>query len=371
MALAKISLNGRITFLSSQAVLYLGQQAPTDLSLLVPSIGDLRSRISKAGYKFLYLPEIFSMISSDMLSYSFPGSMTSSPDFIYDQIRIGFPQTGERPGFIVNSYGRLDFYPLPAEGDITEFINDFISAITPEDSGIMFSKVSLSEELDFSMEESDLSEPDKPSLLDSIFKKKKPKTKGSGILGETDGARFRMPDDYYDPAEVEIQLDRRTEDILAEIRTIQNKYGISVDELDKILGYQVRLSRLHIWHSGKITLTDFDDVEVKMDKLSKAVYFLYLRHPEGICFKELSDYSGELLDIYSALTDKDDRASIEASIAALTDSTRNSINEKVSKIKAAFRNTVSDRIARFYYVDGISGEKRKIALDRKYVIWDE
>jgi len=41
-----------------------------------------------------------------------------------------------------------------------------------------------------------------------------------------------------------------------------------------------------------------------------------------------------------------------------------------SRIKAAFRNVVSDRIARFYYLEGAAGEVKKVPLDRDLVIWE-
>lgn len=79
---------------------------------------------------------------------------------------------------------------------------------------------------------------------------------------------------------------------------------------------------------------------------------LYLKHPEGIRYKELSDYQWELEKIYSSITGRDDLDSIRKSVADLCDPLNNSINEKVSKVKKAFRDAVDDRVARFYYIDG-------------------
>ena len=57
-------------------------------------------------------------------------------------------------------------------------------------------------------------------------------------------------------------------------------------------------------------------------------------------------------------------------MADLCDPLNNSINEKVSKVKKAFRDAVNDRVARFYYIDGEKGTAKRIALDRDYVIWE-
>ena len=132
----------------------------------------------------------------------------------------------------------------------------------------------------------------------------------------------------------------------------------------------MKLSHLRITCRKEIILDDFDFREVRMDTLTKAVYLLFLRHPEGIRFKELSEHVAELEELYLSITDRTDIVAIRRSIGSLTDPFDNSINEKVSKVKKAFRNAVDDRIARFYYIDGNQGAAKGIALDRSLVIWE-
>ena len=165
-------------------------------------------------------------------------------------------------------------------------------------------------------------------------------------------------------------LDPRTEQILAEIRRLQEKFGVSIEELDVIMGYTVRLSPMHISRSGKVVLPEYDGVEVKMPNISKALYFLYLRHPEGMRFKDVADYRDELLGLYGSITGRDDPAEIEKSIDLLVDPFGNALNVNASRIKTAFRNVVSDRIARFYYLTGGAGETKQVPLDRDLVVWD-
>ncbi|GEM_PF-4651730 len=42
-------------------------------------------------------------------------------------------------------------------------------------------------------------------------------------------------------------------------------------------------------------------MEITMYPLPKAVYFLFLRHKEGILFKNLTDYTKELTEIYCSI----------------------------------------------------------------------
>ena len=165
-------------------------------------------------------------------------------------------------------------------------------------------------------------------------------------------------------------LDPRTEKILSEIRRMQEKYGVSIEELEIILGYTVKLSPLHISRSGKLILSEYDGTEVKMPNISKALYFLYLRHPEGLRYKDIADHKDELLHLYSGITGRDDPQEIEKSIDLLVDPFGNALNVNSSRIKTAFRNVVSDRIARFYYIEGAAGDTKKVPLDRDLVIWE-
>lgn len=172
-------------------------------------------------------------------------------------------------------------------------------------------------------------------------------------------------------AESECDLDPKTKALLDEIEAIKVKYGITIEELEAVLSYRVKLSHLRITRHKEIILDDFDHREVKMDALTKSIFLLYLKHPEGIRYKELCDHRSELEEIYLSISGRSDMDSIRKSIDDLTDPiTSNSINEKVSRAKKAFREVVDVRIARFYYIDGRQGAAKRIALDRSLVIWE-
>lgn len=172
-------------------------------------------------------------------------------------------------------------------------------------------------------------------------------------------------------AESEFDLDPKTKALLDEIEAIKVKYGITIEELEAVLSYRVKLSHLRITRHKEIILDDFDHREVKMDALTKSIFLLYLKHPEGIRYKELCDHRSELEEIYLSISGRSDMDSIRKSIDDLTDPiTSNSINEKVSRAKKAFREVVDVRIARFYYIDGRQGAAKRIALDRSLVIWE-
>ena len=70
------------------------------------------------------------------------------------------------------------------------------------------------------------------------------------------------------------------------------------------------------------------------------------------------------------MSGRDSREDIRRSIDDVTDPTRNSINEKCSRIKQAFLREFDDSIARNYYITGGRGEPKKILLPRDMVTWE-
>jgi hypothetical protein len=139
--------------------------------------------------------------------------------------------------------------------------------------------------------------------------------------------------------------------------------------LQRLFKPTTQLSRIRV-HYGRIYLTDYNNMEIKMHPLSKAIYLLFLRHPEGIQFSYLPEYRRELLQMYELISGRDNREDIRRSIDDVTDPTRNSINEKCSRIKQAFLREFDDSIARNYYITGGRGEAKKIVLPQEMVIWD-
>lgn len=145
--------------------------------------------------------------------------------------------------------------------------------------------------------------------------------------------------------------------------------GVGEIALMRLFKPTQELSRIHVRY-GRIFLPDYNNKEIKMPPLSKAIYMLYLRHPEGIKFAYLPDYREELLHLYELISGRESREDIRRSIDDVTDPTRNSINEKCSRIKQAFLREFDDSIAQHYYITGERGEAKKILLPREKVIWE-
>lgn len=148
------------------------------------------------------------------------------------------------------------------------------------------------------------------------------------------------------------------------------KRGVAQHILEELIKPDDSPSRLVITTDYRLLLPEYNNMEIKMEPLVKAVYLLFLNHPEGILFKHLPDYREELTKIYVKLKPygMSDRAI--QSIEDVTNPLLNSINEKCARIRGAFVGQFDDHLARHYYIDGLRGEAKKIELPRELVVWE-
>ena len=145
--------------------------------------------------------------------------------------------------------------------------------------------------------------------------------------------------------------------------------GLSVRSIASLLHGDMPLLKLFVSRDLRIYLGEQRN-EVRMEPIVKAVYLLFLRHPEGISFKWLLDYNEELLNIYSQLRPNGLTERAKKSIEDVTNPLSNSINEKCSRIKAAFIAEVDESIVEQYVITGDRGEAKKITLPRDLVEWE-
>jgi len=169
-------------------------------------------------------------------------------------------------------------------------------------------------------------------------------------------------------------LDSQTQEKISlfksQVRELQ-KCGVPMAMLEQILHQDEKLSKLVITKKHEIILPDYNNMVIKMEPLVKAIFFLFLKHPEGIVFKYLTDYREELVGIYNKLRPLGINSRSLQSIEDVTNPCLNSINEKCARIRAAFNDKFDTHLAKNYFVTGKRGEAKKIALPRDLVIWEQ
>lgn len=167
--------------------------------------------------------------------------------------------------------------------------------------------------------------------------------------------------------EYEKEVDRLSEEIIANVKRLR-AIGVSEVVIKQLFNKEQKLSRLVITEDYRIILPDYNNMEIKMEPLPKAIYLLFLNHPEGIRFKDLPNYRDELAKIYLNLTNRNDYYDVCQSIYKVTNPRLNSINEKCSRIKEAFVSRFDDNLARYYYINGAARGPKVIKLERSMII---
>ena len=144
-----------------------------------------------------------------------------------------------------------------------------------------------------------------------------------------------------------------------------------------------KLSRLLITRDYRFYLIDMGNKEIELQPVHKAVYLLFLAHPEGIEFKRLGDYREELTRLYMATAKAQDREKISEGVGHLVNPLDNAINEKCSRIKKVLLDLMDEYMASYYVISGhaqkrVTGSSKiwyerlkVIKLPRELVIFEE
>ena len=151
--------------------------------------------------------------------------------------------------------------------------------------------------------------------------------------------------------EMALEVKRLTELLMAEGRKdlLLKAIGVPLLEELRIEAAKGKLSKLVITEDYRFVLADYNQ-EVELQPVHKAVYLLFLAHPEGIEFKKLSEYREELTGYYMATAKMMDKEKIIEGVDHLVNPLDNAINEKCSRIKKVFLGLMDEYRASYYII---------------------
>lgn len=154
------------------------------------------------------------------------------------------------------------------------------------------------------------------------------------------------------PEERAQELKRLVSQLQAEGRNdlLLKAIGVPLLEELRIEAAKGKLSRLVITKDYRFILADYNNKEVELQPVHKAVYMLFLAHPEGIEFKKLADYREELTRYYMATAKLMDKEKILEGVDHLVNPLDNAINEKCSRIKKVFLDMMDEYTASYYII---------------------
>ena len=160
-----------------------------------------------------------------------------------------------------------------------------------------------------------------------------------------------MSETMLSPEEVAQEVKRLTMQLQQAGRKDLLLHAIGVPLLEelRIEAAKGKLSRLVITEDYRFILADYHR-EVELQPVHKAVYLLFLAHPEGIEFKRLADYREELTRYYMATAKLMDKEKIIEGVDHLVNPLDNAINEKCSRIKKVFLDLMDEYTASYYII---------------------
>lgn len=178
------------------------------------------------------------------------------------------------------------------------------------------------------------------------------------LLQEGDSALEERAMEYGDKI---IQLKdeiRDTEMLLERLRRLLADYGKSDNILQEIAAGQ----RLELTEGMDVLI---DGKKISMTPLPKALFLLFWRHPEGICFKDMSDYREELVELYGRTSRSDDPERFRSTIDRLIDLDSNSLDTQRYLLKRQLEAQMNPSDAAMFCIRGSRGEKKVIPASRR------
>lgn len=178
---------------------------------------------------------------------------------------------------------------------------------------------------------------------------------------------FCIEDEPAQTRTVFSNVDLQLEDIARQLEELR-KQGISEERIRAAIEPKQELSPIEITRDYRILLPNFNK-EIVLQPIVKAVFLLFLRHPKGINFKDMSDYREELISLYIAITDRIDQRVIDKSISSLCNPISNSIHEKCTRIREVITQCLGTQLAPNYCITGKRGEDKRIPLPEDMITW--
>ena len=119
--------------------------------------------------------------------------------------------------------------------------------------------------------------------------------------------------------------------------------------------------------SKRVYLTDLGDLEINLNPKERALFLLYLNHPEGIMRSHLVDHKVELRTYYAIFSQQPDNRSIDEAIDRLTDVIDGNMDVIMSRIRRKFKQAVGEQQFEDYSIMASQEGTHKIRLNRELV----
>ena len=340
---------------------------------------DLRQWFEYRGYEFIYLPMLFKddelkrkvLYYAPYLETKIVADKSLRSSYLLNFLSSSHLGEGVKPSILFGPERCGDEWlfqacELPLSGVASKDILQLVDTVS---SGMLFVNESCAMSDNVLMNYQPSSEPRSSMSIESDEKRSALKRSFfSKMVDRIQGELFEDDVEEYAPLRDEVaEILESLENNVKKLRL----QGVTLSAIHEFIDKQEPLSPLVITEDLRIFLPEYNNIEIELSAQRKALYFLFLNHPEGIVLQHLEEYHKELMNYYKQTNGGVVTPRMEESIKKLETYGNNQLNVVITRIREAFCSKFDERLARHYFISGERGQAYKIGLPQALIRWEE
>ena len=340
---------------------------------------DLRQWFEYRGYEFIYLPMLFKddelkrkvLYYAPYLETKIVADKSLRSSYLLNFLSSSHLGEAVKPSILFGPERCGDEWlfqacELPLSGVASKDIIQLMDAVS---SGTLFVNESCAMSDNVLMNYQPSSEPRSSMSIESDEKRSARKRSFfSKMVDRIQGELFEDDVEEYAPLRDEVaEILENLENNVKKLRL----QGVTLSAIHEFIDKQEPLSPLVITEDLRIFLPAYNNIEIELSAQRKALYFLFLNHPEGIVLQHLEEYHKELMNYYKQTNGGVVTPRMEESIKKLETYGNNQLNVVITRIREAFCSKFDERLARHYFISGERGQAYKIGLPQALIRWQE
>lgn len=340
---------------------------------------ELRQWFEYRGYEFIYLPMLFKddelkrkvLYYAPYLETKIVADKSLRSSYLLNFLSSSHLGEAVKPSILFGPERCGDEWlfqacELPLSGVASKDIIQLLDAVS---SGTLFVNESCATSDNVLMNYQPSSEPRSSMSIESDEKRSARKRFFfSKMVDKIQGELFEDDVEEYAPLRDEVaEILESLENSVKKLRL----QGVTLSAIHEFIDKQEPLSPLVITEDLRIFLPEYNNIEIELSAQRKALYFLFLNHPEGIVLQHLEEYHKELMNYYKQTNGGVVTPRMEESIKKLETYGNNQLNVVITRIREAFCSKFDERLARHYFISGERGQAYKIGLPQALIRWQE
>lgn len=346
---------------------------------ITTNYSELRQWFEYQGYEFIYLPMLFKddelkrkvLYYAPYLETKIVADKSLRSSYLLNFLSSSHLGEAVKPSILFGPERCGDEWlfqacELPLSGVASKDIVQLMDAVS---SGTLFVNESCAMSDNVLMNYQHSSEPRSSMSIESDEKRSARKRSFfSKMVNRIQGELFEEEVEEYAPLRDEVaEILESLENNVKKLRL----QGVTLSAIHEFIDKQEPLSPLVITEDLRIFLPAYNNIEIELSAQRKALYFLFLNHPEGIVLQHLEEYHKELMNYYKQTNGGVVTPRMEESIKKLETYGNNQLNVVITRIREAFCSKFDERLARHYFISGERGQAYKIGLPQALIRWQE